>query len=49
MYDVGSTAPHQNRSIGRVLEYMSDNNINLSSLNWGGSRYTDNEGGIMER
>ena len=49
MYKLTYSNMHQNRSVCSILEYMADNKINLSTLNWGGKIGTDYDGGIIKK
>ena len=43
LYQLYNSDMHQKRSVCSILQYMADNNIDLSTLNWGGGKFgTDN-------
>lgn len=49
LYKLTYSDVHQNRSTCSILQYMVDNNINLSTLDWGGRKKTDFDGSLLTR
>ena len=49
MYSLTHKNMHQNRSVCSILQYMADNGIDLSTLDWGSKFKTDFEGSISKR
>jgi hypothetical protein len=48
LYQLYNSDMHQKRSVCSILQYMADNEIDLSTLNWGGKFGTVYDGGIIK-
>jgi hypothetical protein len=49
LYQLYNSDMHQKRSVCSILQYMADNEIHLSNLNWGGKFETYEDGGIRRK
>jgi hypothetical protein len=49
LYQLYNSDMHQKRSVCSILQHMADNDIHLSTLNWGGKFETAEDGGIIKK